>query len=88
MGVQPPLLVFLTLLGVKGYSLAVPQRHFGHDPPKIDRDILALPETIVESYEIKAANILRSSFDFVWNACGFERCLDYDEAGEYKPNTR
>jgi len=45
---EPPIIIFLTLLGVKGYRMSV------RDSYEIDRDILLLPETIMESYEANA----------------------------------
>ena len=50
---------------------------------KIDREILLLPETIVESYETKAEKILRPCFDSIWNACGFPKSLNYNDAGDW-----
>jgi len=51
----------------------------------IDRDILQLPEVIVENYDDKAEDVLRPCFDSIWNACGFARSLNYNEQGERAP---
>jgi len=80
LNVELPIFIFLTLLGVKGYSM------YGQRLPegdKIDREILLLPETIVESYETKAEKILRPCFDSIWNACGFPKSLNYNDAGDW-----
>ena len=53
------------------------------DDYKIDRDILQLPETIVDSYDIEPKDILRPMFDLIWNACGFKRSHNFDEAGNW-----
>jgi hypothetical protein len=50
----------------------------------IDRDILLLPEVIIENYTDKVENILKPIFDTVWNACGFNGSSNYDEDGEWK----
>jgi len=51
----------------------------------IDRDILLLPEIIIESYEVSAEKVLRPLFDSIWNACGFPRDLYYNDNGEWAP---
>ena len=48
--VEPPIFVFLTLLGVKGYSMAVSSERFSIDEiHTIDRDVLVLPEILIRS---------------------------------------
>lgn len=84
--VEPPMFVFLTLLGVKGYSMAVSKISWhereGH---LIDRDILLLPEIIAESYDINEGRALKPCFDSIWNACGFPKDPYYNESGEWHP---
>jgi hypothetical protein len=85
-GIEPPVLVFLALIGVEEYRMAVdPMRFFPSDVPgrPIDRDVLLIPEIVVEGWELDAAKILRSSFDAIWNAAGWERSIDYDENGNW-----
>ncbi len=72
LGVNMPVVIFLTLIGVKDYEMAVDRSQFLDEYYKIDRDVLTLPETIVESYDIDPKDILRPMFDLVWNACGGE----------------
>jgi len=86
LGVEPPVLIFLTLCGVSNYIMGVdPRRFFPYDVPgrPIDRDILLIPEIVVESWEFDASKILRSSFDAIWNAAGWERSINYDENGNW-----
>jgi hypothetical protein len=85
--VELPIITFLTLIGVKGYSMAV-VRFFEQESRTINQDILQLPEAIIENYEIKAERVLKPAFDAIWNACGFARSLNYDEQGEWKPERR
>jgi len=83
-GVELPLFVFLSFLSVKGRILAVSSNRFGNlNAYPIDRDILDLPEVKIESYEQKAQQVLRPQFDSVWNACGYERCFNYDANGNW-----
>ena len=40
---------------------------------------------LAESLGLDAAALLRPSFDQVWNACGHDRSLNYDEKGNWNP---
>ncbi len=82
LNVEPPIFVFLTLLGVKGYSMAVYEHSESYT---IDRDLLLLPEIIVDGYDVKAEKALKPCFDSIWNACGFPRDSYYNENGEWHP---
>lgn len=84
LGINMPIVIFLTLVGVKDWEMGVDSSRFDYeDYYKIDRDILQLPETIIESYDIKSGNILRPMFDLVWNTCGFKRSYNFDEVGNW-----
>ncbi len=80
--VEPPIFIFLTLLGVKGYSMAVSEHRESHT---IDRDLLLLPEIIVDGYDVKAEKALKPCFDSIWNACGFPKSLNYNDKEEWAP---
>ena len=49
----------------------------------IDKDALLLPDLIVESYGLDAANILRGVFDAIWQSAGWPRSMNYDENGNW-----
>jgi hypothetical protein len=51
LGVDTPILIFLTLIGVKGYKM--PRGFPGSSIPdiKIDKDVLLLPNVILDNYE-------------------------------------
>jgi len=83
LNVELPIFIFLSLLGVKGYLMAFDQWEFQDEVHTIDRDALLLPEIVIESYEVSAKDILRPCFDSIWNACGFPRTLNYNDAGEW-----
>lgn len=84
LGVNPPIAVFLTLVGVKGYKLASRNIMFDSDEDNaITKDILNLPESIIDSYDISPTSIMRPIFDLVWNACGYERSFNFNEKGEW-----
>jgi hypothetical protein len=82
--VNPPLYLFLNLINVKGYGIGssrLRQSVFGERG--IDRDILQLSEIEVQSYPQNIPSLLRDWFEMIWNACGYEKCLSYNSAGEF-----
>lgn len=82
-GVSPPIVVMVTLLGVKGYRLkATALERWGDDSHPIDRDLILLPDVIVEEYGSQELDvILRPVFDALWQACGLNCCKHYGENG-------
>jgi hypothetical protein len=82
MKVAVPIFIYLTLVGVKGYRYLIYTIHPFLDKFPIDKNILNLPEHIVENYSEKAPAILKSSFDVLWNASGFSED-NYYKAGEW-----
>ena len=84
MGVQPPIVLLVSLLGVKGYTMLV-RDGFPMRSHSIDRDHLLLPERVVEDYDDSSQHILRPLFDSIWNACGFPRSLNYNDEREWAP---
>jgi hypothetical protein len=81
-GFNPPVFVMLSLVDVKGYEMSSAVYNFSKPSP-IDRNVLLLPEAIVEDYNSKASDILRPAFDTVWQSAGEERSLNYDENGNW-----
>lgn len=85
MSIYPPLVLLVSLIGVKGYKLAVSQsldiwRQHTH---LIDRDLLLLPEVVIEDMIIDSAKLLRPIFDAVWNSAGWLKSYGYDDSGEW-----
>ncbi len=83
MSIEPPVILFLTITKVKGYHMATRQVPWPDMIHPIDRDLVFLPEVLIQSYESNAQSILRPCFDALWNACGFARSLNYNEKGEW-----
>lgn len=82
--VYPPVAIFLTLLGAKGYRMSERPGGWADEHYEIDRDILLLPESIIESYDVDPKNVLKPIFDLIWNACGYEKSLNFDQDGNWK----
>jgi hypothetical protein len=81
-GVQPPIWGFLTITGVKGARIPT-ESDFGDENRSIDRDILLLPEFVIDDLGSDPATFLRPVFDLVWNASGFLRSFNFDPNGKW-----
>lgn len=84
-GVGPPYVVMLSLLGFRGTTLqrGIPLR----DWVPLDRDDLLLPEVMleVESFEGAWHSAFRPALDAFWNAYGYSKCPRFDDHGNWKP---
>lgn len=83
--VPTPILILVAISGAKGAWFAVNQRLMGMGDSMIDRDMLILPDVLVESFGTEIQKLLRPIFDAVWNSAGWEQSLNYDEQGIWKP---
>jgi hypothetical protein len=84
-GAEPPIIVMLSLLGVRGYFL-VGNGGALYDP--IDRNDLIVPEVLVGGFGIDVGTQLRAVFDPIWQAAGEERSQNYDSEGNRKATRR
>lgn len=83
LNVPPPFLVKMLVIGAKGYTQ--PSDFFmGNTYDPIDRDIVHLPEALVENYDMDVHDLIKPILDGVWNACGVEKCNLYDSNGRWK----
>lgn len=85
--VSTPLYIFISLTDVKGFKIVPDKSKFlffdENDHFPIDRNILILPEVLIENYGINLISTLKSTFDLVWNACGYEWSWNYDKNGAW-----
>jgi hypothetical protein len=82
-----PLLIFLTITNIKGLSLHPPS-HYDLSLDimrKVDRDILIIPEVLIDSYDVSIPQVLKPCFDSMWNAGGFQCSPNYNEQGQWQP---
>lgn len=84
LGVSTPLLITMTMLGVRGVYLGG-GAYSSRDQVPIDRDTLLLPDVVIEDYDADASQVMRPIFDAVWNAAGFERSFNYNQDGVWSP---
>jgi hypothetical protein len=84
LGVRPPVMVSLTLIGVRGLRMAMGGVNFDYGS-EIREENLMIPGTLVESFAASAARILKPMFDRVWNACGLLESRNFDTLGNWSP---
>jgi hypothetical protein len=84
LGVEPPIIIMLTLLEVSGATIAISDPFGTRRTHYIDRDYLLVPEVMIESFDIKPAEVMKPIFDAIWNAAGWPRSLNYNKEGEWK----
>lgn len=84
LGIQPPIFVFMTLIGVKGASMGINRSRYPVlETTPINREILFLGEATLEGFEQDPASIMKPVFDQVWNASGVEQSHNYGEDGNF-----
>ena len=86
--VPPPIILMITLQGVRGARLGVAD--IMDNPPPIDRSVLELPEIVFERYgnEVDYQRTARPAFDTLWNTGGFFRSKHFDDTGAWNPYGR
>jgi len=85
LGIEPPFAVLSALLDMNGVTLAVGRRQRLIRQGKFDRDVLVLPDVLVESFADEVPTIMKPVFDAMWNAAGWEYSFSYTKDGKWEP---
>jgi Schlafen, AlbA_2 len=87
--VPPPLVLMITLQGVRGARLGLDEQFFS-EPHPIDRAVLELPEIMIDRFgtELEYHQAVRPAFDALWNTAGFATSQYFDENGRWDPDWR
>lgn len=86
LGISGPAIAGGSLIGALRYSLGLGGRYDEMLAPAPDRDRLVLPEAWVEHADDANVDVIvRPMLDVLWQAFDEERCLEYTEAGEWRP---
>lgn len=84
LGVPAPLVVLLTIEGVKGATYKVRKSQFDDEPGSpLDNDLVRLPDCYVSDYGTNDdyCRALRPAIDCLWNASGYPRAESFDDYG-------
>jgi hypothetical protein len=82
-GAEYPFTVTVSLLGMKGLICRPDQWGDGPKVP-LPRDVVLLPDAVVEGADADLPAALRPTFDAMWQRLGHERSLNYDPDGTWK----
>ena len=84
LGVETPIVVMLSLLGLKGCAIIGRPIFDDDDRHYIDRDLVIVPDVLMEEYHGEELKILmRPVFDALWQASGWDSSMSYDSQGQY-----
>lgn len=89
LGIDPPVVILVTLVGVEGYRLAASPtwdrraRHRESQGTPLDRDLIPSTESILDEWDADVRLILRPILDAIWNAAGHPECSFYDASGQW-----
>ena len=82
--IEPPYLLFLSFVGVRGCVFATPAfRRLGTEPAAFQDEIVALPEVVMVERDDEPPKVLKPVFDMVWNAFGILGSQNYDDDGNW-----
>jgi hypothetical protein len=79
LGVHPPIWLFLTLTQMKDVGIMSDSSFY--EPRTIDRDLLYLPEALIDDLSMDALTVLRPQFDMIWNAASWDASWKSTPAG-------
>jgi hypothetical protein len=82
-GIQPPIVVLVTMLGMKGWRMGVPPDQSSGSYGALDRDPLFFPEIVIDTFGGDVAAKAKPLIDIVWNAAGWPASLNYDQTGKW-----
>ena len=88
-GLGGPVLVMLSLVGVRGYFMGVGSVLY-RGTAEIDRDVVVVPEAWVEAVPPgcpldEVARLIRGSLDVVWQAAGLPGSHNFTPEGKWQP---
>lgn len=84
-GIQPPFYIFISMLGVKGKTMASKRLHLHKS--YIRENNLLMPEVIITDINADIKKSLKNVIDMLWNASGIDSSIYFDENGEWKPES-
>ncbi len=81
-GVPLPIVVMVTFDGLKDYAMATDSAWHNANPTnRIDRDVLPLPDVLLEDFSTPTDKLPKPVFDAFWQSAGFSSCEHYNNKG-------
>lgn len=79
-GINAPVIIFISVLGVRGFSIDMGPA-YGNEHHPIEHNNLLLSEVIVKDLNESETDFLKTPIDTIWRACGYPRNMRLDEDG-------
>jgi|SRR3989344_1837406 len=76
LGFAGPFYIMLTLIGIKNYTVAIPNRYLFIDAEPINEYQILLPEIVIENIDDTIDEKILEVFNIVWNASGISQVLE------------
>ncbi len=85
LNIKPPFFMFLSLAGVKDYTMKLNNEILGATPLPIEEDEIKTEEIYVKEYWWfdDVPRLFKTAFDEIWNACGLFKSFNFDEDGNW-----
>ena len=83
LNITPPILLSCAIVNAANFSFPKNMLSLLRDKSVIDRDLVMVPDVILEDFSMETTAILRPILNSLWNACGYISCPAYSETGEY-----
>lgn len=84
-GVEPPINLAISLLGVAGLTLECDSLRFIRSNMAFDRDVLKLPEVTLNNHPGRDIDLfMKPVLDSIWQACGYEKSPCYNNDGRHR----
>lgn len=76
-----PIMLGLTITGVRHHHIMTDWPGYDLRPFTIDRDVLLIPEVVIEDFSKESEELLRPLLDGMWQAGGWEGSPHFDDEG-------
>jgi hypothetical protein len=92
LNINPPIVLMLTMTEVKGYKIKFPNSIHNNYAAidkienkmiPIDRDVMMLPEAMIEEFEFDGNIIHHTVFDIIWNSVGVDLPPRFNDSGKF-----
>jgi hypothetical protein len=83
--IRLPIYLFISFIGMTGYYIASEVLRYPFGIKTLQQHNINLHRMVIQSYNQDVPLLLKSGFDVIWNACGFEGSINYDGVRLWRP---
>lgn len=84
LGANAPLVVLVTIIGAGGRSIVTADRFDPRGHHTVDRELLPLPEVVIEDFDVDTSKALKPILDALWQAGGYPRSPNFNTQGDWQ----